>query len=356
MIDSTQGRESSFSSPQPGVSVIVPIRNEQQYIERSISAVLRQDYPKEKIEVIVVDGMSDDGTRQIVQTIIDRESKNNMRLRIALLDNPSRIVPAALNIGLAYAQGAIMVRVDGHCEIPSAYIRRCVDLLAHTGADCVGGMQCAVSETTVGKAIALATSSPFGAGNAYFRYATKPGWVDTVYLGTYQRVIFERIGMFDEELVRNQDDEFNFRLIQAGGKIWFDPALSVRYYSRSTLARLWRQYFQYGFYKVRVIQKRNAIPSFRHIVPPLFVAALLASFLVGLVTRNNFLALIVGCPYLVLNVIFSAWVARRLPFTLFFLPFVFTIIHISYGLGFLTGLWRFRRNNKPHQTHTTGAL
>lgn len=325
---------------QPAISVVMPVRNEKGFIARSIGAVLQQDYPKEKMEVIVVDGMSDDGTRDIVQKIIGDSVSSASRM--VLLDNPSRIVPAALNIGLIHAQGEVIIRVDGHCEIPVTYVRQCVDLLESTKADCVGGLQYAVSNDIMGSAIALATSSPFGVGNAYFRYATKPGWMDTVYLGAYRRTVFTRIGKFDEELIRNQDDEFNFRLIQAGGKIWFDPALCTRYHSRSTFTRLWKQYFQYGFYKVRVIQKRKAIPSFRHIVPLIFVLAVMGGSLLSLATKNSFWIFIVTAPYVTANVIFSGWVARRNLKTLFFLPLTFAIIHISYGMGFLAGLWHFR--------------
>ncbi len=322
----------------PFVSVIMPIRNEACYIERSLGSVLDQDYPHDRMEVLVVDGMSDDGTRKVVQYICERTSQ----LCVTLLDNPSRIVPPALNIGLRHARGEIIVRVDGHCEIEPDYVRRCVAALHETGADNVGGLQQAIGTTPVADAIALATSSPFGVGGARFHYATQPAWVDTVYLGAYRREIFDRIGGFDEELVRNQDDELNFRLTQAGGKIWLDPSIRSVYYSRAGLRKLWRQYFQYGFYKVRVMQKRGGVASWRHLVPGAFVLSLLASVLIAFVTRKPRWLLSVAGPYAAANVAASTWAGRHSPSILPLLPAIFATLHCAYGLGFLVGLWHWR--------------
>ena len=280
------------------VSIIIPIRNEAQYIRRCLNSVLSQDYPSDRMEILVVDGMSDDGTREIVQQIIEDRSpdakdepgsgsiENEARPRVVLLDNPKRIVPSALNIGLSQAQGEVIMRIDGHCEIAPDYISRCLELLERTGADNVGGPLKTISDTLVGRAISLATSSAFGVGGVRFRCSTNPGWVDTVFPGAFPRQVFERIGNFDEELVRNQDDEFNFRLRQSGGKIWLDPSIKISYYARSNFRGLWRQYLQYGFYKVRVIQKRGAVPSWRHLIPAAFVSGLTLTVLLGFITGN----------------------------------------------------------------------
>jgi GT2 family glycosyltransferase len=211
----------------------------------------------------------------------------------------------------------------------------------------VGGLQYAAGHGWVGRAIALATSSPFGVGDSHFHYNDKPGWVDTVYLGAYRREVFDRIGGFDEELVRNQDDEFNFRLIQSGGKIWLDPSIRSVYYSRANLRSLWKQYFEYGLYKVRVIQKRKAVPSWRHLVPATFVLALLLAFLLALLTGQPLWVLVVAGPYTVANIIASLRAARRDWNTLPLLPVAFSVLHLSYGLGFLLGLWKWR--NKWHE-------
>jgi succinoglycan biosynthesis protein ExoA len=323
----------------PFVTVIMPIRNEAHYIQRSLGSVLAQDYPHDRVEVLVVDGMSDDGTREIVQRIADSTSQTP----VTLLNNSSRIVPPALNIGLHNARGAIIIRVDGHCEIASTYVRRCVELLQTTGADNVGGLQRAIADGWIARAIALATSSPFGVGSGRFHYADEPGWVDTVYLGAYRREVFDRIGGFDEELVRNQDDEFNFRLTQSGGKIWLDPSIHSVYYSRASLRKLWRQYFEYGFYKVRVIQKRGGASSWRQLVPGAFVLSLLTNILLALVARRKAWALLVAGPYAVANAAASILTARRSPRLLPLLSVTFLTLHFAYGLGFLAGLWRWRK-------------
>lgn len=320
----------------PSVTIIMPIRNEADFIQRSLGAVLAQDYPQECLQILVADGMSDDGTRAIVSVLAAKH--NNIRL----LDNPRQIVPTAFNCALEEAQSAIIIRVDGHCEIAPDYVQRCVELLSEMNADNVGGPMNAVSEGTVAEAIALATSSPFGVGGARFHYATEPGWVDTVYLGAYRREVFDRIGRFDEELIRNQDDEFNFRLTQAGGKIWLDPSIRAIYYSRATLSGLWKQYYQYGLYKVRVIQKRQAIPSWRHLVPGLFVLSLIFSFILTIFTRKSTFALTVVAPYTIANLGASLWIGRRRPALLPFLPLAFATLHLAYGFGFLAGLWKWR--------------
>ena len=319
------------------VTVIMPIRNEKGHIAQSLGSVLAQDYPADRLEVLVVDGMSVDGTRDLVrQMIADRPN-------VRLLDNPGRAVPTALNGGIREATGEVIIRVDGHCQIAPDYVRRCVEVMRQVGADAVGGLQRATGADPVGRGVALATSSPFGVGNARFHYAARAGWTDTVYLGAYRREAFDRIGRFDEDLVRNQDDEFNFRLIQAGGRIWLDPTIRSVYHSRANLRGLWRQYYEYGLYKVRVIQKRGAVPSWRHLVPAAFVLVLLGSLLLALFTHQPFWLLSVAGPYALASALASLWTARHDWRTLPVLPLAFATIHIAYGIGFLSGLWHWRR-------------
>jgi succinoglycan biosynthesis protein ExoA len=338
----TASSDTPLATEFPFVTMILPIRNEVNHIERCIRSVLAQDYPKKRMELLVVDGMSDDGTRELLT-----------KFGVRFLDNPKRIVPAALNIGLKEARGEIIVRVDGHCEISSDYVRKCVELLHKTGADCVGGLQKTIGTGYVDRAVALATSSPFGVGNAIFHYAKEPGWTDTVYLGAYPKVVFKRIDYFDEELVRNQDDEFNFRLKQSGGKIWLDPSIRSVYYARSSLYKLSRQYFEYGYYKVRVIQKRGAVPSLRHLVPAGFIVILSAAMILGLATGQFILPIILIGPYLVANVVSTIWTGRKDPAVLPLLPLIYATMHLSYGFGFLKGIWdwywkgRFRKHTKP---------
>ncbi|MCL4394685.1 MAG: glycosyltransferase family 2 protein, partial [Chloroflexi bacterium] len=318
------------------VSVIMPIRNEARYIAASVEAVATQDYARDRLEILVVDGMSDDGTRQIVLQLAARDP------RIRLLDNPQRIVPTALNRGIRQAQGQVILRVDGHAVIRQHYIRRCVQDLAEIEADCVGGPIHTVAETWVAKGIAAAQSSPFGVGNAAFRYADRPQYVDTLAFGAYRRQVFDQIGLFDEELVRNQDDEFNLRLTDAGGKIWLDPAIGSEYYSRVTLRALWSQYFGYGYWKVRVIIKRGRPASLRHLVPAAFVAALIGSAALGLLVRSAALAVSVAALYLTFTLCATVWLAVRRDWRVApVLPLALGTLHLAYGLGFFAGGLRF---------------
>lgn len=326
-------------SSKPVVTILLPIRNEARYIAQCLDAVIAQDYPRDQIEILVVDGMSDDGTRNIVTQFSARDA------RIHLIDNSERIVPTALNRGIRAARGEVIIRVDGHAVIAPDYVRRCVEQLAITGADNVGGPMRAASDTWIGKAIVLATSSPFGVGGARFHYAETPGWVDTVYLGAYRRQVFDRIGLFDEELVRNQDDEFNFRLTRAGGKIWLDPQIRSTYYSRSTLRGLWKQYFEYGFWKVRVIQKHRQPASWRHLVPVTFVLVLGLALLASVAFQSILWFAGVILPYALASFGSALWLSLRNGVRYFpVLPLAFATMHLAYGLGFLAGLLRFAGN------------
>jgi succinoglycan biosynthesis protein ExoA len=315
----------------PFVSVIMPVRNEGDFIERSLGSVLQQDYPEDRMEILVVDGNSKDDTRERITSS-----------RVRVLNNPAGIVPSSLNIGLRNAVGDIIIRVDGHCVLPFDYISNCVQVLRESGADCAGGLQKASGIGEVGKVIAIAMSSRFGVGSAYFHYGTKPAWVDTVYLGSYRRDAFQKTGGFDEELVRNQDDEFNFRLTQAGGKIRFDPKIFANYYPRDSISRLWKQYFQYGFYKVLVIRKRRGVSSIRQLGPSAFVLTVLLSFILAVVSGRLWIMATVLGPYLVANLGVSVLLGYQRVRTLLLLPVVFGCMHIAYGVGFLAGLWRFK--------------
>src|SRR6185312_682508 len=208
---------------RPSVTVIMPIRNEAAFIARSLGAVLDQDYPADRMQVLVADGMSDDATRAIVEEIAD---------------NPGGVVPTGFNAALSRARGEIIVRVDGHTIIADDYVSACVTALGESGADTVGGRMDAQGRGRIGEVIALATSSRFGVGNAQFHYASGEHWVDSVYMGAWRREVFDRVGGFDPEMVRNQDDEFNYRLRAAGGRILLTDRIRSRYYSRASLRTL----------------------------------------------------------------------------------------------------------------------
>lgn len=324
----------------PLVSVIMPIRNEAGFIERSLEAVLAQDYPHDCFEVLIADGMSTDCTREIIH----RVTEEHPDIAVRIIDNPGKIVPTGFNAALAQARGEIIVRVDGHTIIDSSYLRECVSALGRSGADNVGGRMDAVGTTSFGQVVALATSSPFGVGGARFHYSDQESWVDTVYMGVWRRGLFERLGGFDEELVRNQDDEFNYRTRAVGGKILLNPNIRSRYFNRSTPRALWRQYYQYGFYKVRVLQKHPAQMRPRQFVPPLFaLGTLLGAALAPLSKPLRRLWQMGLAAYALANIAASVKLAHMNGWQhLKRLPLVFLILHFSYGLGFLAGLIHFR--------------
>lgn len=329
-----------MSAPLPFVSVIMPIRNEADFIERSLGAVLAQDYPRDCFEVLIADGMSTDSTREIIR----RVAGDYPEISLHILDNPRQIVPTGFNAALAQARGEVIVRVDGHTIIVPDYLRECALALERSGADNVGGKMNAVGASPFGQAVALATSSPFGVGGALFHYSDQEELVDTVYMGAWRREVFERLGFFDEELVRNQDDEFNYRLRAAEGKILLSPAIRSKYFNRSSIRALWRQYYQYGFYKVRVLQKHPAQMQPRQFVPPLFALGLLLGAMLAPLSKPLRRLWTAGlAAYGLANVAASVKLARANGWQHFKrLPLVFFILHFSYGLGFLAGLVHFR--------------
>jgi succinoglycan biosynthesis protein ExoA len=326
----------------PSVSVILPIRNEGAFIDRSLGAVLGQDYPSDRLEVLVVDGMSDDDTRDRVKALSDGD------VSVRLLDNPGRIVPTAMNIGIREAQGRVIVRVDGHTIIADDYLRCSVEALHRTKAHNVGGLMRAVADGYLRRVITAATSSPFGVGNAVFHYSEQEREADTVYLGVYPRWVLEHVGMYDEEFVRNQDDELNDRVRKAGGRIMLCPELKSDYYPRSTMWRLAKQYFQYGWWKVRCYQNHPREVSLVHLVPGGFAAAFaVGAILTPFVTPVLWLWLAMMCAYTAGAVVFSLRAGNQQGWSVVpMMPPVFLTLHLSYGLGFIMGSIRFARRWK----------
>jgi len=322
----------------PFVTVIMPIRNESNYLTRSLTSILNQDYPFGKIEIVVVDGMSTDGSKEIIRSF--QERYNNLQI----LDNPEKIVPAGLNIAMCKAKGAIIVRVDGHCEIAPDYVSRCIKHILEDHVDGVGGPLQTLGETPLSETIAHAMSSKFGVGGSAFRTIRGKDIVtDTVPFPAYTREIVAKVGLYDEELVRDQDDEYNYRIREAGGRLLLAADVQSKYYSRGSLSKLWKQYFQYGYWKVRVLQKHPGQMSLRQFVPPVFVTALLGSVGLSLLFSWGWLPLaIVAGSYLLANLgasVFTA--AKKGREHLALLPLTFAILHLSYGLGFLGGLFKF---------------
>jgi Glycosyltransferases, probably involved in cell wall biogenesis len=323
----------------PLVSLVVPCRNEERHIGACLDSLLESGYPLDRLEILVVDGSSDDGTRALVAAAARKHSS------VRLLENPRRITPAALNIGLAQAHGSVIMLIGAHSTYPGGYIRSLVDQLDASGADGVGGTctTCPGADTAVATAIAVALAHPFGVGNSWFRIGTRePRWVDTVPFGCYRREVFDRIGGFDEDLVRNQDDEFNLRLLRRGGRLLLVPAVASRYYARASLGQLARMYYQYGLYKPLVIRKVGAVMTVRQVVPAAFVAALGGSLLVGaLIPQARFLAAAIALLYTAVAAVAAlAAVPRHGTRAAMALLAVFPVLHVSYGAGFLVGALR----------------
>jgi len=320
----------------PFVSVLVPIRNEERYIAQCLQSVIHQDYPQDRMEVLVVDGRSEDRSREIVAEFSLRYPA------IKLLDNPQLTAPAAMNLGIRKARGDVLVRVDGHCSLECDYVSQCVECLRRTGADNVGGLLRVAGQGYVGQVIALAVNSFFGSGGSKFHYSSKEQYVDTVYLGAFPRRVFDKVGLFNEKLVRNQDYELNYRIRAAGGRIFLSPAIKSCYHGRSSLTDLWHQYFQYGFWKLKTLQVHPRSVQPRHLAPPLFVFALFTSGLLALIHHGFLiLALLTMASYLTASLLVSLLIASRKGWKHFpLLPVVLAIIHLGWGLGFLWSLAR----------------
>lgn len=329
------------------VSVISPCRNEVGYIETFVESLLAQEYPPDQWDLIVADGMSDDGTRDVLRRL---EEKHTPRLRV--IDNPGRIVSTGLNEAIRHARGHYIVRMDCHTEYAPDYIRRSIEVLEHTGADNVGGPARTKARGLLPEAIAAAYHSSFSCGGAKFHNPYYEGYVDTVVYGCWRVSIFDKLGLFDETLVRNQDDEFNLRIIRSGGKIWQSPRIASWYHPRGRLSALFHQYFQYGFWKVAVIRKHRLPASWRHLVPGFFVGGnliLLAIILYfGLANQTaafrlaSALLVAIGSLYLAAAIVAATITARRYGWRLLpILPAIFAVYHFSYGFGFLAGLSRW---------------
>lgn len=327
-----------MSEQYPFISILIPVRNESAYIKSCLKALLHQDYPSDRVEILIADGMSDDHTRSVIKEIQDHDP------RIQLFDNPGLIVPKGMNILIPKARGEILIRVDGHCVIAPNYVTNCVRHLQEDYVDGVGGPMVTVGDDNVSKVIAVAMSSKFGVGNSSFR--TESGQtklVDTIPFPAYTMQIIEKVGLYDEELVRNQDDEYNYRIRESGGKILLADDVRSTYYSRGSLGKLWKQYFQYGYWKVRVLQRHSRQMSLRQFIPPLFVLGLIALMVISLIFKWGWVVLVgYAGLYLVANLAASMITAFEVDKKcLWLLPLAFITIHISFGLGFLMGLVKF---------------
>ena len=320
------------------ISVIVPCRNEGQFIGKCLDSIVFNDYPKDRLQVLVVDGMSEDLTGQIV------ESYQKHYPFIRVLKNPRRITSCALNLGIKSSQGDLILWLSAHNEYESQYISKCVRYLKEYQADAVGGVIEPVPRkgNLVGRGICFALSHSFGVGNsAHKTGANKPQWADTAFGTCYRREVFEKIGTFNESLVRGQDMEFALRLKKAGLRNLLVPEIKSYYHARSDLSSLWRHYWKNGVWAILPFLYSEVIPvSWRHLVPLVFVSSLVISGLLGLLEALSWwIFLGIAFAYVITNLTASfqiAWRERNFRY-LIVMPLVFMVLHGSYGLGSLWG-------------------
>ena len=318
------------------LSVIVPCRNESQHIEACVRSILNQDRPAEDVEIIVADGLSEDGTREILKRLMSEYPE------LRVVDNPRRITPCAMNAGIREARGRYIAILGAHCQYASNYLSTCVALLhEHPEVSCVGGPAVSIGKGLFGQAVAAAMSHPVGIGDAKHRYPTYEGYAEGACYPVFRREVFDKIGFYDEMLVRNQDDELNYRLAKIGEKVFLSPRARYSYFIRETPSKLFRQYFEYGYWRVAVLRKHRIPASFRQVVPPLFMAVMLTSMIVGLSLPGWWRLTACAIPMLyevtllTVGVMQSHKTGWRVA-VLF--PVAVTIMHVAYAMGFVRGM------------------
>lgn len=330
------------------VSVIIPCRNEERYIIKCIQSVLNSNYPLSLLTVYVCDGMSDDNTRGLIEDLAVKYPQ------VMLLDNHKKTTPYALNIGLKESKADVKIILGAHAEVDADFVAENVaafDVDEMIG--CTGGVLTNVYENETAEIIGYAMSYSFGVGNSHFRTGNKSGFVDTVAFGAYKKEVFEQIGYFDEELVRNQDDEFNFRLLKNDFKVYLSNKISSKYYVRGEFQKLFKQYFQYGYWKVFVNKKHNAITTLRQLVPLFFVLFLLLGILTPLNTTLRAAYLLILGLYVILAFYAARQQTKSTKKTLL-TAYTFFLLHLSYGLGYLKGLmWFVLLQKKPSNQSKT---
>lgn len=335
----------------PFVSIVLPIYKEENFIEQCILSILAQDYPQDNMEVLFVDGMSPDRTRDIIKSY--EEERSNFHL----IDNPEKTVPYAMNKGITASKGEVIIRLDGHCVYPVNYVSVLVKYLYELDADNVGGVwhTLPANDSAECHAIAISSSHPFGVGASEHKIGSKEiKQTDTVPFGCFKREVFDRIGLFDEELIRNQDDEFNARIIKNGGKIYIIPELEINYTSRDSMQKMRRMYFQYGLFKPLVNKKLGAPATIRQFFPGLFVIGLVLGLIFSFLCRWMAWCYI-GVLALYLIIGFGIGIQKAIQYKkialVWYMPYTFFNIHLSYGIGYLMGLYKVLFN-KQFCVHT----
>ena len=323
----------SASTPDsPSVTLVVPIRNESRHIDDCLGALVGQTYPRELLQIIVVDGESTDDTPLRVASWQERDD------RILLLKNPDRLMAIGLNLGIASSTADIVGVISGHSSVEPDYVQRAVEALQRTGAWCVGARVARESFTPVQRAIARAATSPMGVGDSRHNYATKSGWAETAFPGMWHRWVFERVGAFDVAMAYNEDNELSHRILAAGGRIWFEASIVVSYVPRGSLRGVFTQYRRYGRGKLGVFRKHRGALRWRHLVPPAWVAWVPGSALVGFILPAAWLALGVSVAVYVGVLLAAAAWGRRPGDPVVLTVAAYAAIHAGYGIGVWQGL------------------
>lgn len=320
----------------PMVTIAMPAFNEERYLETCIASVQAQDYPRERIEILVADGRSTDRTRAILAQLSAADP------RIKLIDNPDRLQAAGLGYAVKAARGDIIVRMDVHCEYAPDYVRKCVEVLDRTGADNVGGAQRAKAKTRFQQALCAALGSPLGVGGARYRSAEAEGFVDTVFLGAFRRAVFETVGLWDPRAITNEDAELNQRILEAGGQIYLSRDIVVHYFPRDSLVKLAKQYFRYGRGRARTLIKLGKFTNIRPALPFMMVAGEAVLLAIPPLWPAATTAL---AAYALATGVEAVRIGTRLGGAA--IPTVwaiFPVLHVSHGLGFAAGLWQYLRS------------
>ena len=331
------------------ISIIIPCLNEKNYIRRCLNSIQQQSYPSHVITTFICDGGSTDGTIEIINDFIKSHTQ------FSLLYNEKKTTPYALNLGIVNSKADIIIILGAHSELDENFVSNSVlSFDIDNQIMCVGGILENVYENATSQIIGAAMSSSFGVGNAHFRTGNKSGFVDTVAFGAYKKEIFDQVGLFDEELIRNQDDEFNFRITNAGFKIYLNHTIKCNYFVRASFQKLFKQYYQYGYWKVFVNKKHKTITTVRQLIPLLFVLYLCLWLTSCVLSIYLFFAL-ASVMALYVGLAFLAAFQKKDGSLVTILGTVYTffILHISYGLGYLKGIFDFfilRKSIKQHES------
>lgn len=315
-------------------SVVIPVYNEEKYIEKCIKSLMKQDYPKEKTEWIFVDGGSTDKTVEILQKYADEKTAD-----IRIYHNKDKTVPYAMNIGIKNAEGKYIVRMDAHAEYNSSYISKCIYYLESTDADNVGGIAETKARTPLGEIIAKMLSSKFGVGNSRFRTAAESGYVDTVPFGAFRKELFDKIGLYDTRLTRNQDNELNYRIRKNGGKIYLSSDIKFTYYCRDSVGSICDMARKNGKWNVITSYFVPNSMGVRHFVPLIFLLSVILLSLCGIFLQQAYVALGIEMAVYFAAAFFFSAKATSNPREIVLLPALFFLFHISYGYGSVMGVF-----------------